>query len=112
MEASSLTSQSTVNLVVMGASGVGKSLIDMLLVDHVHRVDPYRARPSGARAGESLYVAPAMLAELLRLCKMLGPRIVPLDVQYDPDFGIYERASFFAIRGKMAQCLLHSQSPK
>ena len=113
--------QQKTNICVIGGSGVGKSTTLKYVLGDTARIDPYRARPDGARTGEDRYVSPAMWQELLRLNERLdenGPRVTLSSNKGDMDpclmgdsaleqwVKIFTNASFFTVRKDM-QVLLH-----
>src|SRR5689334_8389297 len=102
----------SMTLCILGASGIGKSPLDGLLRPGVGKVEPYRARPDGARKGEEYYVNPHMLKELLELNRQAGPALMEVDSDrgniqpfqvggrpYRKWLVLFPRASFFQVRG-------------
>jgi len=87
--------------------------------------EPYRARKDGARKGETYYVSPEMLKEVLRLCGAAeGEPVIHLDSAAGnvKPYGsssnlfrnwleVYKSASFFMVRDT-EQVLLHSEPKK
>jgi len=109
------------NVCVIGGSGVGKStVLRYVFAETTARVDPYRARPDGARKGEDRFVSPQMWEHLRQMSHALyGKPVVELSSArggMDPcSIGgrdlkqwlkIYADASFFTVR-EDTQVLLH-----
>ena len=109
-----------INLCILGAAGVGKSVLNDLLKDGVEIIEPFRARTEGARYGEKVYISPVILSELLILNRRVdrGPilcidsdkNIFPPYLSGNHEFRkwleVYQRATFFMV-GNTKQILLH-----
>lgn len=111
-----------INLCILGAAGVGKSVLNDLLKDGVEIIEPFRARMEGARCGEKVYISPVILSELLILNRRVdrGPILcIDSDKSFFPPYisgnhefrkwlEVYQRATFFAV-GNTKQILLHQK---